>query len=71
MIKLQGDKDGFAGRYEGEGHAWTVGKVYVGKGIGARWTVEGPFFRKGGMHDFSSIGEIVRNWKDQGVEKVA
>ena len=67
MITLKSDKDGFAGRYQAEGRVWTVGKVYCGKGIGARWTVDGPFFSKGGMYDHRSIGEIVRNWQEQGV----
>lgn len=35
MIKLKGDKDGFAGRYEGEGLIWTVSKFYFGRGLGA------------------------------------
>ena len=69
MFTLKGDKDGFAGQYEGEGHAWKVSKVYVGKGIGARWTVEGPYFQKGGMFDYGTISGIVQNWKEQGVSR--
>jgi hypothetical protein len=69
MITLKGDKDGFSGSYQGEGHTWKVGKVYLSKGIGARWTVEGPFFRKGGMYDYQSMSEIIQNWKDQGVAR--
>lgn len=67
---LKGDKDGFAGRYEGDGLAWTVSKVYLGRGIGARWQVKGPYFGKT-PHNFASIREIVHNWISQGVEKVA
>ncbi len=67
---LKGDKDGFAGRYEGEGLVWTVSKVYLGRGIGARWQVKGPYFGDT-PHNFASIGKIVQNWTSQGVVKVA
>lgn len=70
-IKLKGDSDGFAGRYEAEGRAWTVAKFYVGKGIGARWTVNGPFFSEGRFYGWSDIKAIVDNWTANGAVKTA
>lgn len=67
MITLKGDRDGFAGRYECEGHVWKISKVYCGKGIGARWMVDGPFFGKRDMHTYATISGVVKNWKEQGV----
>lgn len=71
MIVLKGDKDGFAGRYEAEGKVWKVAKVYLGKGIGARWMVEGPYFSKGDFFNWADIRGIVANWMEQGAAKTA
>lgn len=71
MIALNGDKDGFAGTYAAEGNVWTVTKVYVGRGIGARWQVTGPFFGERSFFDFSGIGKIVSNWLAQGAIKTS
>ena len=69
MTKIS-DKAGFAGRYEGEGLVWMVTKFYCGRGIGARWQVEGPYFGAGFLN-WAGIEEVVKNWKQNGVEKVA
>ena len=71
MIELSGDKDGFAGKYQGEGYSWEVSKFYFGKGLGAGWKVAGPFFGAEKVYNWNSIRSIVENWKEQGVEKVA
>lgn len=73
MFKLKGDKAGYAGRYvhKETGFQWTVSKWYFGRGLGAGWQVEGPYFSEHRAYDRLNIQKVIANWLNEGVEKVA
>jgi hypothetical protein len=67
-MQIKSDKDGLAGRYSNGQHVWTVTKHYLGKGIGARWMIEGPFFSGRYFNHADVMGQI-KDWSEVGVTK--
>lgn len=69
-MQIKGDRDGFAGRYTSKcgQYVWTITKHYYGKGIGARWMIDGPMFAKR-VYSYADVSTQVKDWSDLGVTK--
>lgn len=48
---------------------WTVTKHYLGKGIGARWLIDGPFFAERSYRNHGDMLAQIKDWFEAGVTR--